>query len=96
MIASLILASLLASAAQEATPLEGGRFRLTVTVYDSSASGQADALVGLTKAAVKVCKAKGLQAVSEGTLEVNQAPPNARGRKGLAISEVYRCVPKAK
>lgn len=84
--ALLSLLTLLAAAGPELTPLEDGRFRLTIVYRDTSVEGHARAQIVLIQAAAKICRGKG-KAVSEGLIVNNAQPP----RKGLELSEIYSC-----
>jgi hypothetical protein len=55
--------------------------------------GHANAQIALMKTAARFCRERGT-AVSEGTLNLDNAEPLKRGRKALDLSEVYACVPK--
>jgi hypothetical protein len=83
----------LVSAGPHVTELESARFRVAIVFADASPTGQAKAQIALMKVAKKHCKGRGA-AVSEGTLELNNAVSAKPGRKALELSEVYRCVPK--
>lgn len=68
--------------------------RIEIVFDDLSPTGHANAQIAILQAATKACRGKG-QAVSEGPLQVDSATPLRGKRRALALSEVYRCVPKS-
>ncbi|HEY6816056.1 MAG TPA: hypothetical protein VI168_10995 [Croceibacterium sp.] len=84
--AVLVLASLGPTIEQ----LDEGRFRVKVVFDETSPDGHANAQVSLARKAQAECRGKG-NAVSEGTLDVNDAAPIRGSRKALELSEVYVC-----
>ncbi len=80
----------LASVGPTIEQLDNGRFRVTVVFDDTSAGGNASAQVALARKAQQECRGNG-NAVSEGTLELNDAAPIRGSRKALELSEVYIC-----
>ena len=80
----------------ESTPVDADHFKVSI-VYSASAgpSEQADAQIALLQSAKKLCKGRG-RAVSEGTLHLDAAEPDAKGHKKLRLSEVYSCLAEAK
>jgi hypothetical protein len=83
----------LASVGPNIAPIDEQRFRVSIVYDDTSPMGHGNAQVALMKAAERFCRGKG-KAVSEGTLELNDAAPLRGKRKALEVSEIYRCVPK--
>ena len=86
----------LSSGVVEAIPVDTEHFKVSI-VYRSSAGPleQADAQLALMQGAKKLCKGNG-RPVSEGTLYLDGAEPDAKGRKMRRLSEIYSCVPEAK
>ncbi|CAN5286974.1 hypothetical protein BH11PSE5_BH11PSE5_10620 [soil metagenome] len=85
---------LLAVAGPTITLIDDSRFRVGIVFDDTSPSGQTDAQLALMKAAERACKGKG-KAISEGTLNLDNAPSIRPNRKALALSEIYSCRPKS-
>ena len=73
--------------------IDNTRFKVGVVFDDTSPMGHAKAQIALAKAAEKHCANKG-RAVSDGTLELNNAQSIRKGKKALELIEVYTCVPK--
>ena len=80
----------LASVGPTIEQLDEGRFRVKVVYDDTSPRGHANAQVAVAREAQRACRGKG-NAVSEGTLHVNDAAPIRGSRKALELSEVYIC-----
>ncbi len=90
LVSPFALALLFSASAPQLMALEDGRFRVSILFDDKRAQANANAQIMLQKAASKHCKGKG-QAISEGTLELNNAPPIRDGKDALELAEVYRC-----
>ena|SRR5688572_9200463 len=92
MVTGLISSALLvlASVGPTIEQLDEGRFRVKVVFDDTSPRGHADAQVALARKAQQECRGKG-NAVSEGTLDLDDAASIRGSRKALELSEVYIC-----
>lgn len=88
--ASLVV---LASVGPNVIPIDEIRFRVQIVYDDKSPMGHAKAQIALAKAATKFCRGRGT-AVSEGTLELNDAESLRKGKDALELGEVYRCLPE--
>lgn len=75
----------------EIIPLDGTRFTVTTLFSGSSVSANESAQIALMQAAAKHCSGRGV-AVSDGGLQLDNADPDAKGRKRLRLSETYSCV----
>ena len=83
---------MLAAVGPTVTMIDETRFRVENVYRDRTPTGHANAQIALMRAASKHCRGKGV-AVSEGSLELNNAEPTKGGKKALALSEVYSCKP---
>jgi hypothetical protein len=92
MVIELISSALLvlASVGPTIEQLDEGKFRVKVVFDDTSPRGHVSAQVALARKAQQECRGRG-NAVSEGTLHVNDAAPIRGSRKALELSEVYLC-----
>lgn len=89
--------ALLFAATVAVQPTQDGGFRLSLLYGGGDPMAHAEAQMQLASAAKRVCRGRG-DAVSAGSLELNEVPKTdpARKRGRLSLSEVWRCVPKAR
>jgi len=92
MVTGLLSSALLvlASAGPTIEQLDEGRFRVKVVFDDTSPRGHASAQDAVARKAQAECRGKG-NAVSEGTIALNDTAPLRGSRKALELSEVYLC-----
>ena len=81
---------ILASIGPTVEQLDDGRFRVKIVFDDTSPNGNVDAQVALARKAQAVCRGNGM-AVSEGSLNLDDAAPIRSNRKALELAEVYIC-----
>ena len=88
-IASVLM--VLASIAPTVEQLDEARFRVRIVYDGSSPTDHANAQIALMRKASEICRGKG-RALSEGTLELNNAEPIRKNRPALELAEIYTCV----
>lgn len=87
---------LAASSGVSIQPIDGERYRLTVTYRGQGYEGPTRALLKLAATAERLCKGKG-RPVSGDSIELNEVRTKS-GRKGggNSLTQEWRCVPPSR